>query len=195
MAASSRTSFRRRGPRAIGRLSTMAPRRLRARVNWALRWGGLAGALGVTALVVLSLVRGVAAYNIGDRTQHWIRLWRGNAEIKVYDWRGPSPLDFSDLRYPRRQVAWLVPPVQWPSTWLYEHKQRGLYAHSTMYRFPLWPFAASAWTLTGLAWWMAINSARATQFACPSCHYDLSGLPPGSPCPECATATGASGAT
>jgi hypothetical protein len=76
--------------------------------------------------------------------------------------------------------------VPWPSAWQYEHKQRGTYSHTNLYRFPLWPIAAGGWTLTALVWWMSRGAARVKAGACPSCRYDLSGLPPGSPCPECA---------
>ena len=34
--------------------------------------------------------------------------------------------------------------------------------------------------------WLSYARPRGTAGTCPSCRYDLSGLPPGSPCPECA---------
>jgi hypothetical protein len=36
-----------------------------------------------------------------------------------------------------------------------------------------------------VGWWIRPRPGRSS---CPSCNYDLSGLPPGSPCPECAAA-------
>src|SRR5579862_6423400 len=49
---------------------------------------------------------------------------------------------------------------------------------------PLWtvllPFA-------GTSLWVVVRSHRATVGVCPHCRYNLSGLPPNSPCPECGT--------
>ena len=46
------------------------------------------------------------------------------------------------------------------------------------------------WTAPLAALGVALSELRARRRAlpgqCPRCHYDLSGLPPGSPCPECA---------
>jgi hypothetical protein len=55
---------------------------------------------------------------------------------------------------------------------------------------PSWEFWAPLWLLglavglpSVLAW---VAHRRAPRTGCHTCNYDLSGLPPGSPCPECA---------
>jgi hypothetical protein len=50
---------------------------------------------------------------------------------------------------------------------------------------PLWIPAGVVLPITLLAWTSGSRRKRLLR-ACPSCGYDLSGLPPGSPCPECA---------
>jgi hypothetical protein len=50
-------------------------------------------------------------------------------------------------------------------------------------RFPVWP-AFCLGALLALAGWR--TKSRRFRVGCPSCNYDLSGLPPGAPCPECA---------
>jgi hypothetical protein len=50
---------------------------------------------------------------------------------------------------------------------------------------PLWTLFLVAVALMTNAWRVHVG-ARRDGHACPSCGYDLSGLPPGSACPECA---------
>jgi hypothetical protein len=57
--------------------------------------------------------------------------------------------------------------------------------HWEYWRLPLWwPLLLTA-TLTILAWYRHLNRPPAAGH-CARCRYDLSGLQPGSPCPECA---------
>jgi hypothetical protein len=60
--------------------------------------------------------------------------------------------------------------------------------------FPLWPgFALNTIFYAALAWilWqipLALRRHRRRRAGrCTRCNYDLKGLPPGSPCPECGT--------
>jgi hypothetical protein len=49
---------------------------------------------------------------------------------------------------------------------------------------PLWPVILMPTLVCGWGWWRAM--AARTEGHCPACNYDLSGLLPGSSCPECA---------
>jgi hypothetical protein len=51
-------------------------------------------------------------------------------------------------------------------------------------RAPLWGAALLGAGLAAFGWSGVWPRSKAK--GCPSCNYDLSGLPPGSPCPECA---------
>jgi hypothetical protein len=51
---------------------------------------------------------------------------------------------------------------------------------------PLWIPAALLAALALPMWWSVLHRRRAARAGtCPRCRYDLSGLPPGAPCPEC----------
>jgi hypothetical protein len=50
-------------------------------------------------------------------------------------------------------------------------------------RVPLWLTTFVSAVGSGGAWWVRLRRART---GCKRCGYDLSGLPPGSSCPECA---------
>ena len=51
---------------------------------------------------------------------------------------------------------------------------------------PLWPLIVLLLIPTGLAWRLDQLATRGADFSqCQTCHYNLTGLPANSPCPEC----------
>ena len=58
--------------------------------------------------------------------------------------------------------------------------------------FPIWFAAVISAAPSALAWRLdLIATRRARRGHCPKCNYDLSGLPLGTPCPECGKAASA----
>jgi hypothetical protein len=88
-----------------------------------------------------------------------------------------SPM-FSVSRLPKDQRGY--PGWRWLFDWKLTLRGR------CYIQVPLWSVAAAVSIISGAAWFGHCRRVVA-RCACPSCNYDLSGLPPGSPCPECAT--------
>jgi hypothetical protein len=162
-----------------GTLPRMARRRLRARVNWAMRWGA-------PVLVALS----VAAYPLTHRGYHiiyggfapcyYISLHQGAIAIGYTSLPGVRfepgwSVQHGSQRHPWRYAAW---PHLRTQDFLFQGRDTSLW-------LPLWIPALIALALTFAAWRSHGRTNRGASL-CPSCNYDLSGLPPGSPCPECA---------
>lgn len=54
---------------------------------------------------------------------------------------------------------------------------------------PLWQPLLVLLPIVALAWHLDLTALRRARAGhCPKCNYDLSGLPPGTPCPECGKA-------
>jgi hypothetical protein len=154
-------------------LMPMARQRLRARVNWAVRWGGMLVCVAVVAAYIATWNRSVSVLTYSRTGYGGLILIRGSlAATKTGSLGRGSPWLF--VRSPldaRPHWRWvLVPDIRTGRT--------------TTVSLPLWIIFATSLSVTIAA------HARRKRFRpeseCPSCHYDLSGLPPGSPCPECA---------
>lgn len=195
-----RTSFRRRGARGIGRLPRMARRRVRARVNWGVRWGGAALGCGFLAMIPWSAFRASALV---------INVPRGEIDIAAR-----SGVAF--LAFTRARPSWFPPSLPLPAApppwsaavydssrgdgqewrWWRWHAKKWpesppgfssggeLAGTAVTLEFPLW--CPAVLSLGASVWAYADWRSRRGPAKCSSCRYDLSGLPPGSACPECA---------
>jgi hypothetical protein len=173
----------------------MTRRRLRAHVNWAVRWGGalvclavlIAYAVGCFLLVRVSYRKSIQFVSL--------ELARGQMRLVTTDWLSEGGGGSSELR-PHGLELRVIPMSSLPDyapTWagalrvtLVHGGAYGPFAADYEVRIPLW----SVFVAGALASGVAIRSHRRLGRApgtCPSCHYDLSGLPPNSPCPECAS--------
>jgi hypothetical protein len=66
------------------------------------------------------------------------------------------------------------------------------YPRASLPCLPIWPGLIADVTFYSAAWWglfatppAVIRCARRRRGSCTGCNYDLRGMPPGSPCPEC----------
>lgn len=177
----------------------MPRRRLRARLNWAMRWGGalaclavlFAYVIGLFAVARVSYRRGIDLISV--------ELVRGQMRLTSTDWfvsggggqSHPVPdglkLDLvrvNDTSGYRFLPTWgeaLRPRLVW-------HSGASPFEEECEARIPLWWM----FVVAAIASAFAVRSHRQRERApraCPSCSYDLSGLPSGSPCPECAAHT------
>jgi hypothetical protein len=158
----------------------MARRRLRARVNWVVRWGGV----GVAALVT-------ATYCLGPRFNPSFHWHAGPAMAQGVYFRGivVANVAWSERAYKAPNdvvIHWAA--GEW--SWLWgqfslEGQSVSAISQVTL-TCPLWSFALVAAALSGLGWCRHQRRRSIPVSPCPSCAYDLSGLPAGSPCPECA---------
>jgi hypothetical protein len=172
----------------------MARRPLRARVNWAMRWGGalaclaalLAYAVGPFFLVRVGYRKSIngislelARGQVRLVTTGWLAAGGGGTSEPVPD--GPQ-IRITSVNDAGGLPTWgeaLRPSLVWDdgSGGPFADYEAGL---------PLWSVFVAGAIASGLAHRSHLRQVRAPR-ACPSCRYDLSGLPPGSPCPECAT--------
>lgn len=155
--------------------------RLRARVNWTLRWGGLVTTAAILFLYAVTCF--VSPTWVYEGRRRDLAVWMELGQLRMYTNRWAQDvvdepagsqiragsIGKRDWRY---SLWWGARAGTWPnpaSTW-------------ASWRFPLWPVLPFALAAMGLGW------LRPERFesACPSCRYDLSGLPRCSPCPECA---------
>jgi hypothetical protein len=192
---SSCTSFRRRGTIAALTLTAMARRRLRARVNWAMRWGGALACVGALLAYIAGCFALIEVSYRRDIRSASMELARGRLRLASSDWFAeggggssePIPDGPQIGVYPAR-TEYRCPP--WASAWRPALRWgEGASPFEKDYfelELPLWIVFVAGAAVSGLA----LRSHRRLERAarpCPSCNYDLSGLPPGSPCPECAT--------
>jgi hypothetical protein len=171
-------------------------------VNWAVRWGGaclgvMAG-IGFAATFTWNGARRIATAHVPAlRTSFSIVALRGECSITIMRLK-PS--------YTAKDQAWIfglveemqkVPSPAPPHVLLMENgypvgaarlpgggRRKSAKIDTWWGRVPLWPLVATPVLLSGWAWWRRLALRRVS--GCPSCNYDLTGLPPGSPCPECA---------
>jgi hypothetical protein len=161
-------------------------------MNWALRWGGLALCAAVLGLSALSL-RGLYV----ERTFGWpsrveAGVQRGGLSL-IVDYIPPvRPMPGVTMltaaarhrwriRDPHGQVSW-----SWAARW--HSYMQGATAANRSWRveawLPMWMPAVILLPVTLIAWRRA--SKFKSHLPMCACGYDVSGLAPGSPCPECA---------
>jgi hypothetical protein len=176
----------------------MARARLQAQASRAVRWGGIPLALLI-----------VAAYVCSWTTEHRLYFGRGTGRVPaIVDavlWRGRLALRWYNQETAVTSVSGLVTITSsfdpHPPTYTRFSRHPG-YMRIMGYEFcladarrvidfrlPLWPVGALGLTLSTIAW-IRFRRRNSEPGACSSCNYDLSGLPPGSPCPECAAVPG-----
>jgi hypothetical protein len=157
-------------------------RRMRAWVNWVVRWGSLVPLLAVAFLYAVSWNREHSVrYGRGERHtpgEIEINLLRGGVAFSWREgggWAGtlrPKRLHYSSIGWPEEKMTLLMAATV--------GFRPGVPVAD--FRFPLWPaipacVAAGAWAWTRRSRWRLTG--------CPCCNYDLSGLSQRSPCPEC----------
>jgi len=146
-----------------------------AAIRKSVKWGGAALCLPLTAAWIGSGFYG-PYFLSGDI---WVMLDAGC--IKLVWTKTP------------RKLSWWPPvgPVLWTTqhpaySWTYYRGRINI--NETMF-VPLWFAIAPAALATLFAWRQdAMARRRRHGVECPKCGYDIRGLPPSSPCPECGTA-------
>jgi hypothetical protein len=135
-----------------------------------LRW---MGTLAVLALFALWLA-----------SARWFLMWQINSSTSVVCVAGLVTWN------PTPPAPPLTPGLFWservdsvPMYWWFQVGASGLGGPTPMPRwaFPIWFPALLIALPTALLW----RSPPRTPRTCPSCNYDLSGLPAATPCPEC----------
>jgi hypothetical protein len=175
--------------RGGGTLPRMARRRLRARVNWAMRWGGLAASVALIALIALSAYRSVgisvSRKSLPRNVSILAIAQQGTAVLQILNWPGESVQGVvaGSVFESRPKLLWRW--WDWRLRWGWPFRGSSQQTVSII-EFPLWAPALLSSLATTLAWVGQRRGDRSARSPCPSCRYDLSGLPPGSPCPECA---------
>jgi hypothetical protein len=164
----------------------MARRRLRARVNWAMRWGGAAVCAAILMIYMVSSLHAADVQYSGKLHKIGVQLWRGQVTLLKIDW--PSPMTgrptlrlYTSTRTEMEKAGMTWPRALW---FQFEHPPLAP-AQTVLIAVPLWaPMLLLAWASAGS--WRVVISRGPDERPCASCGYDLSGLPPGSACPECA---------
>jgi hypothetical protein len=171
----------------------MARRRLRARVNWVARWGGDAVCAAILVVCIATLPWAFYAGRLKGPDGWTVAIWRGQVIVLVNDF------DASRANLPPEAL----PPASAPRRWVFgaEHAREdrakdfpsplgfrsrhtpNLFGWTYEGFFPLWP----AFIVSLVCSWIGWSSRRGpiSLRQCRACRYDLSGLPPGSACPEC----------
>jgi hypothetical protein len=171
----------------VGRLPRMARRRLRARVNWAVRWGGLSvsAAVGIAYLISWNTVYLYNGPIRNGNTQD--TFCRG--QIKIHAWSGAFPPASKAQTWweatPLAQARQMgMPFAPFRFEWHWTSMPNGFRALNA--RLPLWPLLPLGIVTTILAAGRRDRPAG-REDPCASCGYDRSGLSPDSACPECAS--------
>jgi hypothetical protein len=161
----------------------MPQRRFPLRMNRLQRWAGLA-----TCIAVLFVYLGTCRGHIGFE-----RYTRTGSESLLLS---EGCLVFERFGKPSRAEPWTFEHGrhQWLQTWRYallpaiihDPPNTAVRGRRLILRLPVWLLLPLAAPITILA--HRRRRRRGTLNACPSCDYNLSGLPPHSACPECASA-------
>jgi hypothetical protein len=198
-------------PDAGGTLPRMARRqpRLRARVNWAARWGGLACCALIALAFATSCIWAFGLYRVrtgGAIDQVALSLFRGRLSVTRHVVPASPPRHPKSVAavvggrtvYYSSRAQWIFihkptdsqsPPWRTAATWDFRSGPLPLAPGATQFALsiPAWaPFLVMA-VSTALGW-KRRPTRRGAAPICSRCRYDLSGLPSGSPCPECAAA-------
>jgi hypothetical protein len=157
----------------------MARRRLQARVNWAVRWGGPT----FLAVVLLAYLLTPGGYFVSYGSSAG-RLYQAGVHqgAVVVDYlsgvQGKGETGWhSESRIGTNGWRWALWPALRAGAWF------NLYIWHL--KLPLWIPAATTLPFVWLCWRRHREALKGPR-RCAVCRYDLSGLPPGSPCPECA---------
>jgi hypothetical protein len=147
-----------------------------------MRWGGLGVAAAVVAVYIVTSLAVYTMNHRSDSFRYQWAVWRGQVRLIVTDWANPLVPRWTFRRYrPDRQSGFFPPTFGWNAALGWSsfsiREQRGC-------AVPLWPIGLASGAASAIGWWSCRR--RPAAGICPSCNYDLSGLPPGSSCPECA---------
>ncbi len=167
----------------------------RGRVRWAAKWAGLA--LSVTCLLVIVASHFYKAERLDDRPGSWLRritVFYGGLELQIDTSEDAWSADLDRVpglrAYTRtlerrtlarnvyRRRGWL-----WVPDW--EHRSLISGVLVTVH-VPLWMVQVVLAVPT--AWLWRRDRRRARAGLCAACGYDLAGLAPSAPCPECGKA-------
>jgi hypothetical protein len=162
----------------------MRRRPLRTFFHWSIRWGGASLFLLTLVAIAVTFFRAGSVTRSSTAGASCVSVSRGRLTV-VYDvpdgpasaptWYGGTWKASEGMFVPRRDAL---------NGWYYSHEGRTYEVHS-----PLWPLAVIGLLLFGTGTVLRRRSWPKT--ICRKCRYDLSGLAPGSPCPECATKSAA----
>jgi hypothetical protein len=151
-------------------------------VNWAVRWGGLGVLLLCAGLYLTTAVWAIGVIHQWPGLTAGGGVWRGRVTIVVVV--RDNPLASLPAGWSYRVAR----PAKAADSWSeslrarYRRNLRGA-ANQREIAVPLWMVALAVTPPCALAW----RTRRTTvPHACAACNYDLSGLRPGSACPECA---------
>jgi hypothetical protein len=171
----------------------MARRRMQARVNRAVRWGGPALFLLVATAYIASSFRCVGVLLTWHHAYIDARVCRG--QVRFFQ-RHLDPNDaWTQSSEPWNEETLLAaasPLGKEPySEWKYclgfalGLQPWASHGQTREDRVPLWP-ALLMWPAQIVSRRWRDRSGASRVVRCASCNYDLAGLPPGAPCPECA---------
>ena len=174
----------------------MPRRRLRARVKRAIRWGG-AGLCALILIIFVATLPWVFYLGRFKGLDGWtVAIWRGQVIVIVNDF-DPARANLPPETLPPEMLSrrWKLrvdrsrpssAPNDFPSPFAYRTRYMPTMFGWTFEGFvPLWPVFVVSLLCSGLTWIPRRRAPNPRR----SCKYDLSGLPPGSPCPECAALT------
>jgi hypothetical protein len=150
-----------------------------------MRWGGLVICLLIVATYIVSSYRRIAIV-YESLPERYVTFQVNMGQLGFLARWGPqwgrSPVGPSV----RPEIHDVDGTLLTSLLWRFTTMNLGRGQQWISWHFPLWPIFIITATVAGVA---TIRRRRTVRFGrCPSCNYDLSGLPPGSPCPECAAA-------